>query len=258
MKSKRLPNFLLVIFFAGLLVTGYLLRTQQANAPENPAVLTIENQNQPQAQKPVNPPALPPNFFQQVPFTPQAPTANWDLLHNEACEEASLIMAKAFFEQRTEAKLAPNFVEEQIEFLTEWQIENLGYSLSVTSEEFVAIAEGYGLKAEIQENFEEEKIKQLLAQGDKLVVWAGDGRLLHNPNFKTPGPKYHMLIIKGFDTTGFSTHDPGTRKGANYAYSFKTLLTANGKYEHSTEEVNLSKKHIIILSRTSPSAKEGF
>ena len=29
-----------------------------------------------------------------IPFTPQAPTGNWDELHNEACEEAGAIMAK--------------------------------------------------------------------------------------------------------------------------------------------------------------------
>ena len=35
----------------------------------------------------VKPPEeIPDKFLLQVPFTPQAPTANWDEMHNEACE----------------------------------------------------------------------------------------------------------------------------------------------------------------------------
>src|SRR3954467_10835183 len=59
---------------------------QQGTGPGSP------NNN---GQDPVNTtdPALPRTLLLKVPFTPQAPTANWDELHNEACEEASSLMA---------------------------------------------------------------------------------------------------------------------------------------------------------------------
>ena len=39
---------------------------------------------------------LPNESFIKVPFGVQAPNANWDALHEEACEEASLIMMAHF------------------------------------------------------------------------------------------------------------------------------------------------------------------
>ena len=42
-------------------------------------------------------PSLPSSKLLPVPFTPQAPTANWDELHGEGCEEASVIMANAYY-----------------------------------------------------------------------------------------------------------------------------------------------------------------
>ena len=42
-------------------------------------------------------PVLPVEYNLAVPFQPQAPFANWDMPYQEACEEASLIMADAYF-----------------------------------------------------------------------------------------------------------------------------------------------------------------
>src|SRR5687767_2969126 len=46
-------------------------------------------------------PKIPGTLSLPVPFTPQAPTGNWDTIHNEACEEASAIMANAYFSGMT-------------------------------------------------------------------------------------------------------------------------------------------------------------
>jgi hypothetical protein len=35
-----------------------------------------------------------------------------------------------------------------------------------------------------------------------------------------------MLVIVGYDSNGFITNDPGTRKGEGYRYSFATLMAA--------------------------------
>ncbi len=49
--------------------------------------------------------ALHPEDVQQinwdVPFTVQAPNANWDEVHKEACEEASALMILRYFDGKT-------------------------------------------------------------------------------------------------------------------------------------------------------------
>lgn len=50
--------------------------------------------------------------------------------------------------------------------------------------------------------------------------------MLGNPYFTPPGPIYHMLVIKGYNLTEFITNDPGTRRGADYVYSYQTLMKA--------------------------------
>jgi|SRR3989338_10573854 len=182
-----------------------------------------------------------------VPFTSQAPTANWDELHNEACEEASSIMANEYFSGNKNTTLAPAFVEGEISKLTDWQDKNFGYHLSINTQETVRmIKEVYGLNAEIMENFNVDTIKKALTEG-KLILVPANGRLLGNPNFKSPGPIYHMLVIRGYTSNSIITNDPGTRKGLNYPYTFDVLYNANGDYSHETHEVDLSKKMVIAV-----------
>lgn len=185
-----------------------------------------------------------------VPFTPQAPTANWDQLHNEACEEASAIMAAAYFSSSTYATLPAVEVEKEITKLTDWQQKTFGYNLSISSEETVQmVKEVYGLNAEVLENFTSDDIKKSLSQG-KLILFPANGRKLGNPYYKQPGPPYHMLIIKGYDSKdNFITNDPGTKRGLNYPYNFDVLFRANGNYNHSSESVDLEDKNIIIVSK---------
>lgn len=185
----------------------------------------------------------------KVPFTPQAPSANWDELHNEACEEASSIMVNEYFSNNRESVLKPEFVEKEIQRLTEWQQNTFGYHLDTTSEETSKmISEVYGLHTEVVNEVSEEKIKSSLAEG-KLVIISFDGRLLRNPNFKRPGPPHHMLVIRGFNKEGFITNDPGTRRGMNYSYTFKTLYEASGDWSHATKSVNLRNKNLILVSK---------
>ena len=53
------------------------------------------------------------------------------------------------------------------------------------------------------------------------------GRELGNPNFKSPGPIYHNLVIRGYTKDGkFITNDPGTRKGEQYIYDQDVVMAA--------------------------------
>lgn len=182
-----------------------------------------------------------------VPFTPQAPTANWDTIHNEDCEEASAIMANAYYNGPHDVKLDPAYVEGQLTKLTDWEMNTFGYNLDISSEETVKMIEAnYNLSAKMVSGFTEDDIKKELAQ-NHLVLIPENGQLLGNPNYKQPGPKYHMLVIRGYTSSTIITNDPGTRNGLNYSYSFDTLYNANGDWSHQTNSVDLSKKNIIVV-----------
>jgi hypothetical protein len=94
-----------------------------------------------------------------VPFTPQAPTGNWDELHNEACEEASAIMTAAFFAGDKRATLPATEVEASIAKLTAWQDTNLGYHLDSTAAETAQMIQAvYGLTTTLVHEFTEADI----------------------------------------------------------------------------------------------------
>jgi hypothetical protein len=192
---------------------------------------------------------LPESKLLPVPFTPQAPTANWDELHNEACEEASSLMADAYFSGRTESTLTPEYAEKEIAKLTDWQKQNFGYYLDISTAEMAVMTNKvYGLKTKVIQFPSAEDIKRQIAAGN-LVVFSANGQKLGNPNYKQPGPIHHMLLIKGYDKTGFITNDSGTKKGLNYAYDYDTLKNAAADWDHSKKTVDESEKLAIIISK---------
>lgn len=100
------------------------------------------------------------------------------------------------------------------------------------------------LKVQIIKDPTVDQIKTGIAQG-KLVLVPAAGRLLSNPFFKSPGPLYHMLVVKGYTATQFITNDPGTRRGENYPYGFDVVLDANHDWNNG-DPVNGSRKVIIV------------
>lgn len=192
---------------------------------------------------------LPESKLLPVPFTPQAPTGNWDELHNEACEEASALMADAYFSGRREAALTAEYAESEIAKLTEWQKQNFGYYLDITTAEMaVMVTKVYGLKAKVIPFPSADKIKHQLVAGN-IVVFSANGQKLGNPNYKQPGPIHHMLLVKGYDKNSFITNDSGTRKGLNYSYNYATLKDSAADWDHNKKTVDETKKLAIIISQ---------
>jgi hypothetical protein len=56
-----------------------------------------------------------------------------------------------------------------------------------------------------------------------------------------------MLVIKGWDSNGFITNDPGTRKGRNYPYTYETLYNAAGSWSHNLNAVDTGNKTAIVV-----------
>lgn len=179
----------------------------------------------PQAEaEPLSDSTLPESFNIKVPFTSQAPLYLWDALHEDACEEASILM---FWHWKNGTDFASSQeADNQIKDLVEYE-NRLGYGLSINLSELKAIAEDHldltGLRVESINS--PDDIKSRIANGSPVVVGAA-GKILPNPNFRNGGPNYHMLLIKGYDQKGFVTNDPGTRKGENYYYTNDELFKA--------------------------------
>jgi hypothetical protein len=248
----KIIKYIIIIFIISAIAGGAVLYIKQRYAVtpinlNNSVKPNIKIDDDSAANKPdvIN---LPTSLLLPVPFTPQAPTANWDELHNEACEEAVAIMAHEYFSGNTSATLQPSFVEKEISIITDWFTKRFGYYLDTTSNETAEmIRELYDLNTNLITNFSEDDIKEALAQ-NKLVLISFNGRLLGNPNYKSPGPIHHMLLIKGYNKEGYVTNDPGTRNGQSYTYDFDTLFNAAADWDHSIKNVDVNKKIAIIVS----------
>jgi hypothetical protein len=159
-----------------------------------------------------------------VPFTSQAPHANWDMPYQEACEEASLLMVAAYYAGES-GVIPPNEADKQILDIVAFQEKELGFYKDTTAAETAEIIEARypDLRADVLPLEGAEQIKQFIAQGIPVIIPA-DGKTLPNPNFRNGGPLFHMLVVRGYTPTQFITNDPGTRLGENFLYTYDGLL----------------------------------
>lgn len=198
---------------------------------------------------------LPKSINYHVPFTSQAPTAEWGKqIFQDGCEEASALMVKAWRDGETFTTAS---AREKISALAIWQQKKFGHSVDTDAadtrrfllEEFLKVTD-----TTIQYDFTLDELIDATQTG--ILIVPTNGRKLGNPNFTSPGPLQHMLVIVGYDAEDhqFITNDPGTRKGEGYRYSETTLYTAirdypSGKHLPITEE----HKAMIVI----PDAERG-
>ena len=258
METVRKSKFIAIFFVVTIIFVALAFRSNNSPTPTptatptakitttTPKVVTPQPEaGQPSTETPENPTSL--NLL--IPFTPQAPTGNWDLLHNEACEEASAIMAAAYFSGDTRTKIPAEEVEKQISDLTTWLDQRFGYHLNTTAKETAQMIEGfYGLKAEVFSNYTLQDIKNQLNL-NHIVILPVNGQMIGNPYYKQPGPIYHMLVVRGYDGTKIITNDSGTKRGENYSYSFSTIQNSAADWDHATDTIDESKTVMIVVSK---------
>ena len=179
----------------------------------------------------------------KVPFTTQAPLANWDALHEEACEEASLIMYHHFVNGSDITSTTS--AEKEIQDLVAFEGQN-GYAVDVTMAQLNEIAiKYYGMKTgRVIKNATINDIKREVASGRPVIIPAA-GKMLDNPNFKNGGPKYHNLVVKGYDKDGWITNDPGTRKGEYFRYTFDNLYNAIHDWDEG--DITNGAKNVLVF-----------
>lgn len=191
-------------------------------------------------------PTLPQQANLAVPFTVQAPNANWDEAHGEFCEEASVFMAMSYVLNQDIP--TPEFADQKMLAIKAFEEERFGYYKDTTIEETAVIfREHYDYnKLQIIENPTVNDLKHAVAQGQLVVVPAA-GRMLGNPYFQQPGPLYHMFVIKGYTADNkFIVNDPGTKRGADFLYTEEVLMNAIHDWRDD-RQIELGKKVVLIV-----------
>lgn len=189
--------------------------------------------------------SLPAELNLAVPFTVQAPNANWDEVHQEFCEEASVLMAVSYIKD-WDIPDADTADRKMFEIKT-FEEKRFGYYKDTTAEEMAAIIrEFYGIdKVKVVYNPTVEDIKKALNE-KKVIIAPAAGRQLGNPYFRQPGPLYHALVIKGYTKEdNFITNDPGTRRGADFIYNPNVLM--NAIHDWNGGDVENGRKAVIIV-----------
>ncbi len=191
-------------------------------------------------------PEIIPKFMNlDILFISQAPYAVWDELHDHACEEAAIIMVYYYL---TEQALTLEIGEKEILSMVNWQIKNWNGHFDLSAEKIVELFQGYYSYENIKllYDLEVDDIKKELAQGNPVIIPAA-GQLLGNPYFTSPGPEYHVLVIKGYDDekSQFITNDPGTKHGADFRYKYQILENAIRDF-NSGDVLNGEKVMIVI------------
>ncbi|MDD3101886.1 MAG: C39 family peptidase [Patescibacteria group bacterium] len=184
-----------------------------------------------------------------VPFVSQAPFGKWDDLHNEACEETALIIAKYWLNNQ---KLSPTAADQEILSSVGWQIDNFGGHYDLSAENIIKMAQQYFGFEKIYltpiKNIDD--IKYQLSQGN-LVIVPTAGRLLENPHYQQPGPVYHILVVKGYDDKKIITNDPGTKHGENFSYFYNNFWNSIHDWPFSlgeNEDLSKDEKATEILN----------
>ena len=249
----KLKNILLSILIVILLFAGgfYYYKLTNKNIVPTPANFLVkidqnaqtvpDKNNDSNVSSPKN--ELPKSVQISMPFLSQAPFEIWDPLHEDACEEASLIMVKYFLDKKNIPSL--EIADKEIKDLVGYQEKN-NYGISISLEDLNKIANDYYKMTTgiVKNNITIDDIKMELTLGHPVIVPAA-GKMLANPNFTNGGPVYHMLVITGYDENGFITNDPGTRKGQNFRYSFDNLF--NAIHDFDANNILNGQKSILVF-----------
>lgn len=187
-----------------------------------------------------------------VPFTTQAPFAEWnDLRQQEGCEEASVLMAMSW---ATGLELTLEKAKEEILAMSNWQQEVYGtyHDTSASDTNKRLLHEWFNYRnTEVKFDIATKDIHAELVKGN-LVLVPINAKAVRNPNFLNGGPERHMIVVLGYDAVKgeFITHDPGTRFGNQYRYHETVLQGALRDYASGAyAPIGPGKTAMIIIKR---------
>lgn len=251
-KLIKFRLYVLIVLLILLIGAGYLLKTRStqetstANNQNNgflKAILNPETNNSVDA--PTDP-TLPTTYLiENFPFQSQAPLGNWDALHEEACEEASIILVYYYLNNKT---LTSTEMDQQILAMVALEEKDGKTQQNLSVENALSLAKQfYNLGGAVTKNATITDLKREISLGHPVLIPSA-GRLLGNPNFKSPGPIYHMVVAIGYDQNNIIVQDVGTRNGEHYTYNQKIFDNAWHDWAGSPENIADGEKNLLILT----------
>lgn len=166
--------------------------------------------------------------FLPVPYTVQAPDGVWEEPWLNACEEASLAMVDAYYEQRAldnqaARRILAVFTEKHRLFPV--SLDESPYQIAHMANTF------FSWRAKVVERATVEAIKKEVDH-KRPVLLPFDAERVDNQNFENPKPSYHVAVVIGYDDEReeFIVHDPGTSRGEAFRYAYDELMDANASY----------------------------
>lgn len=195
---------------------------------------------------PSSPSSIPSAINWDVPFTSQAPAGNWDPPYDEACEEASVLMALRYFQGKPIVSVED--ADSAVVALVEANA-TLGFPIDDTAAQVKTLIESQdpSLIVSLMKDPGIDLLQDVLQSG-ALIIMPLAGREIGNPYFQTPGPLYHMLVIRGFTEDGFAiTNDPGTKRGEKFVYRWQTLLDAN--HDWNGGDVENGERVVVVVGK---------
>lgn len=188
-------------------------------------------------------------FVSGVPFVVQAPGGDWaNPRYQDGCEEASMLMAMRWAKNEKIEN-----TKSALDALSQLMEETLGTFYDTSVEDTFLFARG-ALGDEyvnLETTATIHSMRDALARNQILVV-ATNGQKLGNPNYTSPGPEYHMLVVIGYDanTDEFIVNDPGTIRGEGYRYKTDILFSAMQNYKTGRHSGTLpNEKPMIVFSQ---------
>jgi uncharacterized protein YvpB len=183
----------------------------------------------------------------KMPFASQAPTGNWDPPYDEACEEASLIIVQHYLEA---TPLDAAIMDADIKTMVAYE-ESKGLPIDIDMKQLADVARGmFGYEANVLEGADVsiERIAAELAKGNPVIVPLA-GQDIGNPYYSGDGPPYHVMVIVGYDSKNFMTHDVGTKRGGNYTYPHAVIMNAIHDWNGSVETIRSGVRRVLVVKK---------
>ena len=249
---SRLKLLLGLVALFMVLIGGYYLRTKKSDyyyiATSNGGNDYLKAGLNPETSTQILPVKedIPTSFLiTNFPFQTQAPQSNWDGLHEEACEEASVTLVNYYLNDRV---ITPELMEQEIQNLIQWESINFNGAIDINVAQLGQLAKasfGFNYKVINASNIAE--LKNQIAAGHPVIIPAA-GRLLGNPNFQSPGPVYHMVVAIGYTSKDIIVQDVGTRNGSQYVYNQNIFSNAWHDFVVN-EPIENGQKNMLVLSK---------
>jgi len=185
-----------------------------------------------------------------VPFSPQAPFANWeDSRQQDGCEEASALLAAYWGKEK---KLNREQALNKILDISRFEENNYGEYRDTSAQDTLNwLLKDYFdyQKAALKKKAELRDLIYEIKKGN-LIIAPMNGQTLGNIYYTPPGPSRHMIVIRGYDEIKktFITNDPGVGNGEMFEYDqdifYNSIRDYPTGYHVPIEEVE---KNVIVV-----------